>query len=81
MCEDVRVLIKDAGDLATGMAVRLWRAGFRFKVAMTELGQPLAIRRSVAFSEAIYDGEARVEEVTARRWGRRRRPKPRGKPV
>jgi xanthine dehydrogenase accessory factor len=62
---DVRVLIKGAGDLATGVAVRLWRAGFR--VAMTELEQPLAIRRSVAFSEAVYDGKATVEEVTARR--------------
>ena len=62
---DVRVLIKGAGDLATGVAVRLWRAGFR--VAMTELEQPLAIRRSVAFSEAVYDGTAAVEDVTARR--------------
>lgn len=62
---DVRVLIKGAGDLATGVAVRLWRAGF--KVAMTELAQPLAIRRSVAFSEAVYTGQATVEDVTARR--------------
>ena len=44
--------------------MRLWHAGFR--VVMTELEKPLAIRRTVAFSEAIYNGEATVEGVTAR---------------
>jgi xanthine dehydrogenase accessory factor len=65
MWDEARVLIKGGGDLATGVAVRLWRVGF--KVALTELEQPLAIRRSVAFSEAVYAGEATVEDVTARR--------------
>jgi xanthine dehydrogenase accessory factor len=65
MFEDVRVLIKGAGDLATGVAARLWRSGFL--VAMTELAQPLTIRRSVAFAEAVYAGEVKVEEITARR--------------
>jgi xanthine dehydrogenase accessory factor len=64
MFDNVRVLIRGAGDLATGVAMRLWHAGFR--VVMTELERPLAIRRTVAFSEAIYDGEATVEGVTAR---------------
>lgn len=64
MVHDTRVLIKGAGDLATGIAARLWRAGFR--VAMTELAQPLAIRRTVAFSEAVYDGETVVEGIKAR---------------
>jgi xanthine dehydrogenase accessory factor len=63
--EDCRVLIKGAGDLATGVAWRLWRAGF--PLAMTELSQPLALRRCVAFAEAIYAGETSVEGVTARR--------------
>jgi xanthine dehydrogenase accessory factor len=63
--DDVRVVIRGAGDLATGVAARLWRAGFR--LVLTELEQPLAIRRSVALSEAIYDGETRVEDLTARR--------------
>lgn len=63
--DHARVLIKGAGDLATGVAVRLWRSGF--DVLMTELAQPLTIRRSVAFSEAIYDGETTVEALTARR--------------
>jgi xanthine dehydrogenase accessory factor len=65
MVDDGRVLIKGAGDLATGVAARLWRSGFQ--VLMTELEQPLTIRRTVAFSEAIYDGETTVEGLTARR--------------
>jgi len=64
MFGDVRVLIKGAGDLATGAAARLWRAGF--PVVMTELAQPLTLRRTVAFSEAVYEGETQVEEITAR---------------
>ncbi len=65
MFENVRVLIKGAGDLGTGVAVRLCRAGFR--VIMTELAQPVAIRRAVAFSEAVYNAQTAVEGVTARR--------------
>ena len=64
MFKDVRVLIKGAGDLATGVAARLWRSGF--PVVMTELARPLTIRRTVAFAEAVYTGEAKVEEITAR---------------
>jgi xanthine dehydrogenase accessory factor len=64
MFEEVRVLIKGAGDVATGVAARLWRSGF--PVVMTELAQPLTIRRTVAFAEAVYAGEVNVEEITAR---------------
>ncbi len=59
------VVIRGAGDLATGAALRLWRAGLR--VVMTDLPQPTAIRRTVAFSTAIPCGETKVEDVTARR--------------
>ena len=59
------VLIKGAGDLATGVAARLYRCGF--PVAMTELPYPLMVRRTVAFGEAVYEGEVTVEEITARR--------------
>lgn len=65
MLQDIWVVIKGAGDLATGVAARLWRSGM--KVAMTELERPLTIRRTVAFSEAVYDGETTVENLTARR--------------
>ena len=59
------VLIKGAGDLATGAAVRLHRAGF--DLVMTEVARPTAVRRTVAFSQCMYDGTAVVEGITARR--------------
>lgn len=58
------VLIKGAGDIASGSAYRLRRAGFR--VAMTDLARPTSIRRTVCFSEAIVHGTATVEGMTAR---------------
>ena len=59
------VLIKGAGDLATGIALRLWSAGF--PVVMTEVAAPLAVRRTVAFAQAVYDGAWQVEGVVAQR--------------
>ncbi len=58
------VLIRGGGDLATGVALRLHRAGIKLVIA--ELAQPLAVRRTVSFSEAVYDGEQTVEGVKAR---------------
>lgn len=58
------VVIKGAGDLASGIALRLFHAGF--DVVMTDLQNPLAIRRTVAFCEAIRDGEITIEDVTAK---------------
>ena len=54
-------LIKGAGDLATGVALRLHRAGFA--VVMTEIAEPTVVRRTVAFAEAVYEGAATVEGV------------------
>ena len=59
------VLIRGAGDLASGIALRLWRSGF--EVVMTDLPCPTAIRRTVAFSEAVREGRTVVEDVEARR--------------
>jgi xanthine dehydrogenase accessory factor len=59
------VLIKGAGEMATGVAHRL--ASCHFKVCMTETSNPQAVRREVAFSEAIFDSEKEVEGVTAKR--------------
>ncbi len=56
-------VIKGAGDIASGIALRLHRANF--KVVMTEISNPTAIRRTVCFSEAVYKGETRVENVKA----------------
>lgn len=60
----MKVLIRGAGDIATGIALRLHRAGMQ--VVMTDLSQPTAIRRTVCFSQAIVLGETCVEDVTAR---------------
>ena len=57
------ILIKGAGDLATGVAWRLHRCGF--PVVMTEAAEPTSVRRNVAFSEAVYEGMVAVEGVTA----------------
>lgn len=59
------ILIRGAGDIASGIALRLKRAGL--DVVMTDLPQPTSIRRTVCFSEAIRNGTATVEDVTARR--------------
>jgi xanthine dehydrogenase accessory factor len=58
------ILIRGGGDLATGVALRLHRVGFQ--IAILELDKPLAVRRTVSFSEAVYEGIQNVEGVTAR---------------
>lgn len=58
-------LIRGAGDLASGIALRLWHSGF--DVVMTEIGHPTSIRRTVSFSEAVVKGRTDVEDVSAQR--------------
>lgn len=58
------ILIKGAGDIATGIAVRLKNSGMQ--VVMTEIAIPTTVRRSVAFSRAVYEGSAVVENIIAR---------------
>jgi len=60
---NVLVLLRGGGDLASGVALRLHRAGIR--VVITELPEPLAVRRTVSFSEAVYEGYHSVEGVNA----------------
>ena len=55
------IAIKGAGDLASGIALRLWRSGYR--VIFSELPIPLCIRRTIAFSSAVFDGSAAVEDA------------------
>ena len=64
MSQNNRVLIRGGGDLATGVALRLHRAGI--KVLITELANPLAVRRSVSFAEAVFEMTHEVEGVKAR---------------
>ena len=59
----VTVLNKGAGEMASGVAWRLWQS--RFRVVMTEVNQPLAVRRAVDFCEAVYEGRKIVEMVEA----------------
>ncbi len=57
------VLIRGAGDIASGIALRLYRSGF--DVVMTEIERPTAVRRTVSFCEAVTNGEQTVEGVRA----------------
>lgn len=57
-------VVRGAGDIATGIALRLWRSGIR--VVMTDLPHPTAIRRTVCFSQALVLGETQVEGISAR---------------
>lgn len=59
------ILIRGGGDLATGVAIRLLRSGL--KVVMTELAEPLAVRRTVSFSEAVFKGQITIEGISASR--------------
>jgi xanthine dehydrogenase accessory factor len=62
--EEYLVCIRGGGDIASGVAYRLCRAGF--PVVILELPRPLVIRRAVAFAEAVYSGEWEAEGVKAR---------------
>lgn len=57
----MKILIKGAGDLATGIAYEFWLAGHQ--ILMTEIQVPLAVRRTVSFSRAVYEGTAQVEQA------------------
>ena len=58
------ILIRGGGDLASGVALRLHRAGLN--IAIAELHQPLAVRQTVSFATAIYEKQIVVEGITAR---------------
>ena len=59
------IVIRGAGDLATGLIQKFHRAGFRVLALETE--QPLAIRRSVALCSAVYQGHMQVEDIRCQR--------------
>jgi xanthine dehydrogenase accessory factor len=59
------VVVRGGGDLATGVVWRLHQSGFR--VLVTELDQPLTVRRTVSVSTAVREGRATVESMTATR--------------
>ena len=57
------IALRGGGDLGSGVACRLHRSGFR--VVILEVEQPLVVRRTVSFAQAVIDGKATVEGVTA----------------
>lgn len=58
------VLIRGAGEMASGVAHRLFRSHLR--ICLLEIAHPLAVRRGVSFCEAVYEGEKEVEGVRAK---------------
>jgi xanthine dehydrogenase accessory factor len=60
---NILIVIRGGGDLATGVAVRLFRAGF--SVMILEVDYPTVIRLPVSFARAVYEGKAIVEEIEA----------------
>lgn len=61
---DLKICIKGAGEMATGVAWRLFKSNFR-KIVMLDIAVPMSIRRNVSFSQAVLDGVQTVEGVTA----------------
>lgn len=59
------IIIRGGGDLATGVAESLYLAGF--KILILDIEKPSSIRRTVCFSEAIYDGKTKVEGIECQR--------------
>ena len=56
------IIVRGGGDLATGTIYKLYKSGF--SVLVLEIAKPSAIRRIVAFCEAVYQGTQQVEDVT-----------------
>lgn len=63
---DLVVVIKGSGEMASGVAHRLFMANIR-RILMTDIAEPICVRRTVAFSESIYEGKMTVEGVEAER--------------
>ena len=59
------IVVRGAGDIATGAIQKLYRAGF--KIVALEIEKPTSIRRRVCLSEAMYEKEFKVEDVVAKR--------------
>jgi len=62
--EELVIMIRGAGEMASGVAHRLYRS--HFKICLLEIKRPLAVRGEVSFCEAVYEGEKEVEGVRAK---------------
>lgn len=61
---ELKILIKGAGEMASGIAHRLYRSNLR-QIIMTDMERPLCVRRAVSFCEAILEKAWMVEGVGA----------------
>lgn len=61
----LRILVRGSGDLGSGVVVRLYRAGW--KILIAELENPVAVRRSVAFANAVYQDTVTIEGIKAKK--------------
>ncbi|SPD71876.1 conserved hypothetical protein [uncultured Desulfobacterium sp.] len=61
----LQIVIKGAGEMASGVAWRLFNCGFT-RLCMTDVAQPQAVRREVSFCEVVYDEVKTVQGVTAK---------------
>lgn len=66
--DEIKIVVRGGGDLATGVIYRLHRAGF--KIIVTELREPLVVRRTVSLAEAVYAGQIELEGLRAVRTDR-----------
>jgi xanthine dehydrogenase accessory factor len=64
---DVVIAVRGGGDIGSGVVWRLRRVGF--PVVVLELPRPLTVRRTVAFSSAVIEGEIEVDGVRGVRVG------------
>lgn len=71
------VIVRGGGDIATGTIAKLYQSGFR--VLILEIANPSAIRRKVAFCDAVYDGESIVEGMVCSLAGKKKNWKKSGK--
>ncbi len=62
--KDRIILIKGGGEMASGVVLRLVRSGFR--VCITEIPEPLAVRRGVSFCEAVFAGRKEIEGLVGK---------------
>lgn len=64
MFENLLVVVRGGGDIATGIIHRLYMAGFR--VIVLEIEKPSHIRRKVAFAQAVYDEEIEIDGIKSK---------------
>jgi len=64
LLNELVIAVKGAGEMATGIVCRLYNANFK-QIFMMEIENPMAVRRRVSFCEAVHDGTACVEGISA----------------